>query len=111
MKLLICGKGGSGKSTVVTLLARQYVAAGKRVIVVDTDVSNVGLHRILGVEAPPDLTGIQEDRKPMRGDFRPPRGERMHREMPPSGPWTYDILPKEYSSENNGIKLISIGKI
>jgi CO dehydrogenase maturation factor len=111
MKLMISGKGGAGKSTVAALLAKQCVAAGKRVVVVDTDVSNIGLHRILGVEAPQDFTGIQGDRKPMRGDFRPPRGEKIHREMPPLGSWTYETLPKEYSSENNGIKLISIGKI
>ncbi len=52
MKLIICGKGGSGKSTITSLLARQYASEGKRVVVVDSDVSNVGLHRILGVEAP-----------------------------------------------------------
>ncbi len=38
MKLSICGKGGSGKSTVVALLAGEAAARGYRVLVVDSDV-------------------------------------------------------------------------
>jgi len=55
MKMLICGKGGSGKSTLTALLAKQYEQKGKDVVVVDTDESNLGLHRFLGVNPPTDL--------------------------------------------------------
>lgn len=37
MKILICGKGGSGKSTVSALLARELSKNADRVLVVDTD--------------------------------------------------------------------------
>ncbi len=53
MKISVCGKGGSGKSTVVALLARQAVARNFTVLVVDSDESNPGLYRMLGFEAPP----------------------------------------------------------
>ena len=48
MKIILCGKGGCGKSTVATLLARVYQKAGKNVLVIDSDESNYGLHRQLG---------------------------------------------------------------
>jgi CO dehydrogenase maturation factor len=47
-KMAICGKGGSGKSTVVALLAHGVRARGYRVLVVDSDESNPGLYRMLG---------------------------------------------------------------
>ncbi|BCV21632.1 nitrogenase reductase [Moorella sp. Hama-1] len=53
-KILITGRGGSGKSTLVTLLARVLGDRGK-VLVVDTDESNLGLCKMLGQE-PPALT-------------------------------------------------------
>ena len=56
MKLMVSGKGGSGKSLVASLLARQYVAAGHRVLLLDADTSNVSLHRGLGLGVPPDLS-------------------------------------------------------
>ena len=48
MELLICGKGGSGKSTVSVLMARAFQRLGKRVLLVDADESNLGLHRLAG---------------------------------------------------------------
>ena len=56
MKLMICGKGGSGKSTIAALLAKEYVRQGKSVLVIDTDESNFGLHRQLGLSLPQDFT-------------------------------------------------------
>lgn len=53
MKISVCGKGGSGKSTVVTLLAEELGRRGWRVVVVDSDESNSGLHRLLGFDQPP----------------------------------------------------------
>jgi CO dehydrogenase maturation factor len=49
----IFGKGGSGKSTVVVLLARMLHARGYPVCVLDADSTNVGLHRAFGLDQPP----------------------------------------------------------
>ena len=56
MKIAICGKGGCGKSTTVALLALALSSKGKEVLVVDSDESNYGLHRQLGMELPRDFT-------------------------------------------------------
>lgn len=50
-KLLVGGRGGSGKSALVTLLARRLGQEGT-VLVVDADESNLGLAAMLGVEPP-----------------------------------------------------------
>ena len=39
MKVMISGKGGSGKSTVATMLAKSLVSDGYRVLVIDADES------------------------------------------------------------------------
>jgi CO dehydrogenase maturation factor len=111
MKLIICGKGGSGKSTITALLARHYASAGKRVVVVDTDVSNTGLHRILGTASPPDLTGYFTGKRSMREVMKNAREKGIPRGTPLLGTWTYDTIPEEYSAVNHGVKLVSIGKI
>ncbi|MBC8459401.1 MAG: hypothetical protein H8D67_15530 [Deltaproteobacteria bacterium] len=53
MKISVCGKGGSGKSALTTLLANQAISRGFGVIVVDSDESNSGLFKMLGFEYPP----------------------------------------------------------
>jgi CO dehydrogenase maturation factor len=111
MKLVVCGKGGCGKSTVITLLARQYAASGKQVVVVDTDVSNVGLHRILGTETPPDLSGYFGGKKPMMESIRAAREKEVPPDTPLLGSWTFDTIPGEYSSMNDGVRLVTIGKL
>jgi CO dehydrogenase maturation factor len=111
MKLMICGKGGSGKSTVTALLARQYAAEGKRVVVLDTDVSNVGLHRILGTGAPPDLTGYFSGKRSMREAMRNARQNGIPRGTPVLGTWTFDTIPPEYRSGIGNVTLVSVGKI
>jgi CO dehydrogenase maturation factor len=52
-KIGIFGKGGAGKSTVTTFLAQGLHDRGYEVCIVDADSTNVGLHRALGVDAPP----------------------------------------------------------
>ncbi|WP_347488868.1 nitrogenase reductase [Desulfoscipio sp. XC116] len=53
-KLIVCGRGGCGKSTLVTLLART-LGAREKVLVVDTDESNLGLCKMLG-QNPPEMS-------------------------------------------------------
>ena len=50
MKLAVCGKGGCGKSTVTSLLAKALARRGKEILVIDSDESNYGLHRQLGMK-------------------------------------------------------------
>jgi CO dehydrogenase maturation factor len=37
MKMLVCGKGGCGKSTIVALLSKEMAERGNRVLVIDND--------------------------------------------------------------------------
>lgn len=53
-RLGVFGKGGSGKSTAVVLLAGALADRGYGVCVLDADSTNVGLHRALGLETAPD---------------------------------------------------------
>ncbi|MCL6477336.1 MAG: zeta toxin family protein [Peptococcaceae bacterium] len=48
-KVIVSGRGGSGKSTLVALLAGE-LSNRERVLVVDTDESNLGLGKMLGLE-------------------------------------------------------------
>jgi len=73
MKMVICGKGGSGKSTIIALLARHYAQSGRRVLVIDTDESNAGLHRLLGIDAPKDLMEFFGGKKTMMATLRDSR--------------------------------------
>ena len=52
-KIAVCGKGGVGKSTTVTLMANALVEQGYSTLVLDTDESNPGLYRALGLEKTP----------------------------------------------------------
>ncbi len=53
IKISVCGKGGSGKSTLVSLLAQAAQDQGYSALVVDSDESNSGLFRMLGFDQPP----------------------------------------------------------
>jgi len=55
MKILICGKGGSGKSTITAVLSKNLIDSGYRVLVVDADESNFGLSALLGLADPKEL--------------------------------------------------------
>ena len=52
MKIAICGKGGSSKSSLTALLAMAMRNRGLKPLVVDCDESNSGLYRMLGLQAP-----------------------------------------------------------
>ena len=108
MKIMICGKGGSGKSTVTALLAKEYARQGKRVLVIDCDESNYGLHQQLGLELPRDLTDyVGGKQKIMMLSANGPMN------MPPlfAGPMTIDDIPGEYITAKDNIFLLSPGKI
>ncbi len=105
MKISICGKGGSGKSTLVALLAAQAGAQGFKVLVVDSDESNSGLYRTLGFSRPPtplmELVGGKKElkRKMSQADL-------FHQ-----GSILTKDIPADYVLRQNGLMLVSIGKI
>ncbi len=61
-KIAVCGKGGAGKSTITSLLSGALDLLGYQVLILDTDSSNGGLWRKLGVpEPPPPLSNTAEE--------------------------------------------------
>lgn len=115
MKIAVCGKGGSGKSTVVALLAQGLRRRGRRVLVVDSDESNACLHWMLGLERPPrpllDLVGgkkqVQRHLRSRPSDLQND-GELSVLARPEVR--VVDI-PAEHVVERNGLRLVTVGKI
>lgn len=108
MKLTICGKGGSGKSTVTTLLARAMAKNGCRVLVIDCDESNYGLHQMLGLPLPKSFTDYFGGKQRVLGMLSAgPDNMPMLFEHP----WTLDDIPGDYVSGDGGVMLMTPGKI
>jgi CO dehydrogenase maturation factor len=100
MKILVCGKGGCGKSTVVALLAKEMAARKNKVLVIDSDESNIGLHSRLGMQKPGDFMNYFGGKKLLFEKTK----EMKNR-------WTLDDLPRDYLTEKGNIQLLSMGKI
>jgi len=110
MKILICGKGGSGKSTVSALLALAMAERGKRVLIVDADESNVGLYRMLGLNMPQPLMDSFGGKKGFREKTAAVvsldgTGALFPKKM------TINSLPEACVSSAGDIHVMSIGKI
>ena len=116
MRILICGKGGSGKSSFVTLMSRVLHDKGYKVIVLDGDASNPGgLARL--------MFGLKRGPEPLIEFF----GGRKNVECPVDDPtpltrlsdsWAVternvDLseIPPEYFVEKENIVLFQAGKI
>ena len=115
MKISICGKGGSGKSTIVTLLANEFKARGYRVLVVDSDESNSGLYRMLGFDHSPiplmELVGGKKGLKEkMAVKFSSGESEPKMEVLTLDKILVKDI-PPQHIKESDGLRLVNIGKI
>jgi CO dehydrogenase maturation factor len=115
MKISVCGKGGSGKSTISTLLANEARSKGYRVLVVDSDESNSGLYRMLGFEQSPiplmELVGGKKrvQRALKSGFSSDDSGEGMTVMRQDS--IKIDDIPPEYIMTKDSLHLVCIGKI
>ena len=115
-KIAVCGKGGSGKSVIVRLLADALHERGRRVVVVDADESNTGLHRMLGFDNPPKplidlLGGKQKIDEEIEAEIRAGGTEETLELMRDRTEMRLADIPPEYMFETDGIRLINIGKI
>ena len=100
MKILVCGKGGSGKSTVVALLAREMAIRKNKVLVIDSDELNIGLHGRLGMEKPDDFMNYFGGKKLLFEKTKEMKNE-----------WRLGDLPRAYLTKKGNIQLLSMGKI
>ncbi len=108
MKIIVCGKGGCGKSTLSVLLARNFKNRGYKVLLVDADESNFGLHRMAGIPLPVHIMDNLGGKKGFK--------EKINKTFPDSDrPFNQklkiDDLPEDCIAESDGIKLAVIGKI
>lgn len=105
IKISICGKGGSGKSTLTGLLAQQAVGRGYRTLVVDSDESNSGLYRLLGFDNPPEalmeMVGGKESLKSKMGEKNIFQKDSI----------VIEEIPEDYIVSSNNLHMVSIGKI
>ncbi len=105
MKISVCGKGGSGKSTIVALLANEARARGYHVLVVDSDESNSGLFRMLGFNHPPvPLMELVGGKKGLRQKMA------QTNVLSESQIVTAQI-PEPHLLQSDGLMMVSIGKI
>jgi len=107
MKIAVCGKGGCGKSTVTSLLAKALARRGKEILVIDSDESNYGLHRQLGMKLPRDFTDYFGGKQNVLNDMMLSKFTHQFFEET----WTIDDIPEDYYSLKDGVKLMSSGKI
>jgi CO dehydrogenase maturation factor len=103
-KIAVCGKGGSGKSTIVALMVNVLSEEGYTVVALDTDESNPGLCRMLGFPKEP---------KPLMKLLK-----RFSYDEPvdPENWLTKDEIsssdiPGEFLSEHGNIRFLMMGKI
>jgi CO dehydrogenase maturation factor len=105
MKISVCGKGGSGKSTIVALLANEAQARGCRVLVVDSDESNSGLFRMLGFDHPP--VPLME----MVGGKKGLKQKMAQTNVLSEAQIATAHIPGQYLLQEKGLSLVAIGKI
>jgi CO dehydrogenase maturation factor len=108
MKIMVCGKGGSGKSALTVLMAR-VLSKKHKVYIVDSDESNALLPQILGAQPPKSLVEYLGGKGNI---FK--RGEiDITNALAAAGRGVRLIdLPSEYTASSpKGIRLVTIGKV
>ncbi len=101
-KISICGKGGSGKSVIITLLVKVLRNRGFKILVVDADESNTGLHKMLNFEDAPET---------LAQSFGGRKGVMKYWNENRLNDLLTDTIKRKSIITKNGIGLLAIGKI
>jgi len=115
LKVSVCGKGGSGKSTIAALLAHEFHQRGMSVLVVDSDESNSGLHELLGLDGPPTpLMALAGGRRHVRRALNgqpASDGDTQEMSVLARDVIRLDDLPAACVCSREGLRLVAVGKI
>jgi len=114
-KISVCGKGGSGKSAITSLLTNGIRERGYQVLVIDSDESNPGLYRMLGFDRSPSplidfLGGKMSVEEKLADAIRAGKSE-LEATLMPEEPISIGEIPAQYLLEADGIRLATVGKI
>lgn len=107
MKIAVTGKGGVGKTTFCSLLAKAYASEGRRVLAIDAD-PNATLASCLGFPNPEEIVPIVEmaDLIEERTGIRPGKQEAFFKLNP-----HVEDIPERFSVLHNGITLLRMGSL
>ena len=107
MKLAITGKGGVGKTTLASTLARLYADEGRTVLAADVDPdANLGLALGLSQEEVDVIVPIFKMRSLVEERIGASDASRFYK----LNPYVADI-PEKYSRDINGVKLLVMGTV
>ncbi len=109
LKLALSGKGGVGKTTLSSLLARIYASKGHNVLAIDANPdANFGMALGISVEDIDKITPIAEmsDLIEERTGAKPGTGGGFFKLNP-----KVDDIPDRFSVEKNGVKLLMMGTV
>lgn len=115
-RILVCGKGGSGKSSIVTILGNALQTKGYRVILLDADASNPGgLFRLLtdNNNAPKPLIEFFGGREKVTCPSDDPSPlTRIDNNLPlKEAAIKFSEIPKQYFIRKRNLTFFQVGKI